>query len=154
MTPTLLVGCGGFLLAVLWMDLMFDVQVRRLGSADADAALASIAAYYRRVTTDAAPMSRLIAGVMLVQLGGVVHEVATRRAAGWMALAVVALGVGPVALALVRIVPDAVRLGAASDAADTRAALARRIYRAHLLCFVAVAVFVTLQLRLGQWNAR
>ena len=27
MTPVLLAACGGFLLAVLWMDLMFDVQV-------------------------------------------------------------------------------------------------------------------------------
>jgi hypothetical protein len=29
MAPLVLAACGGFLLAVLWMDLMFDVQVLR-----------------------------------------------------------------------------------------------------------------------------
>jgi hypothetical protein len=48
-------ACGGFLLAVLWMDLMFDVQVlrhRRSGEASRTGA-GPIAGYYRRVTTDA-----------------------------------------------------------------------------------------------------
>src|SRR5262249_18886028 len=57
MRPTLLAACGGFLLAVLWMDLMFDLQM--LGAAP-EAAVASIAAYYRRVTTDARPMNQPI----------------------------------------------------------------------------------------------
>ena len=48
-----LAACGGFLLAVLWFDLMFDVQVLRHGSAAVlpEPVLASIAGYYRRVTT-------------------------------------------------------------------------------------------------------
>jgi hypothetical protein len=53
---------GGFLLAVLWFDLMFDVQTRKHGGAQLPAdVLASISAYYRRVTTDARPMGQLIA---------------------------------------------------------------------------------------------
>ena len=58
--------CGGFLLAVLWFDLMFDTQV--LGAPPGDLPeeiLASIAAYYARVTTAAVPMNRLIGVVML-----------------------------------------------------------------------------------------
>jgi hypothetical protein len=50
---------GGFLLAVLWFDLMFDVQV--LGRDERELPeerLASIAAYYARVTTAARPMNR------------------------------------------------------------------------------------------------
>ena len=46
---------AGFLLAVLWFDLMFDVQV--LGGARdrelPEEMLASVAGYYRRVTTAA-----------------------------------------------------------------------------------------------------
>ena len=60
----------GFLLAVLWFDLMFDVQV--LGHHDTELPTDvrdSIAAYYRRVTTTAArPMNRLVAAAMLVTL--------------------------------------------------------------------------------------
>ena len=49
----------GFLLAVLWFDLMFDVQV--VGHREPllpVAVLDSIGAYYRRVTTNARPMNR------------------------------------------------------------------------------------------------
>ena len=57
---------AGFLLAVLWFDLMFDVQVlrHRIGD-EPDETLASIAAYYRRVTTAARPMNRLVMTAML-----------------------------------------------------------------------------------------
>jgi hypothetical protein len=56
---------GGFLLAVLWFDLMFDVQVRGHRAAELpDDVLDSIATYYRRVTTTARPMNRLVAAVM------------------------------------------------------------------------------------------
>ena len=45
---------AGFLAAVLWIDLTFDVQVQRRGTDRApDEVLASIAPYYRRVTTGA-----------------------------------------------------------------------------------------------------
>src|SRR5438445_13706783 len=59
-------GGAGFLLAVLWFDLMFDVQAlrRRTGDLPEDV-LASTAGYYRRVTTAARPMNRLVALGML-----------------------------------------------------------------------------------------
>ncbi|MBI3770709.1 MAG: hypothetical protein HY271_19750 [Deltaproteobacteria bacterium] len=148
-----LIGCGGFLLAVLWMDLLFDVQVRRLAGADAaasTAALASIVAYYRRATIEAFPMNRLIGAVMLVQLFGIAHELLTRTVAGARALAVLVLGVAPIALAFARIVPDAMRLGAATDAAAVQADLARRIYHAHLVCAVAIAAFTAIQIQLAR----
>jgi len=55
-------GGAGFLLAVLWFDLMFDVQVAgHDGEELPEPVLASIAGYYARVTTAARPMNRLIA---------------------------------------------------------------------------------------------
>ena len=48
-------GGAGFLLAVLWFDLMFDVQVLR--NPARRGALDSVSAYYRRVTTSARPMN-------------------------------------------------------------------------------------------------
>jgi hypothetical protein len=151
MAPVL-TASGGFLLAVLWMDLLFDVQVRRCATADAtaSAALTSIATYYRRVTTDAFPMNRLIAVVMLVQLAGIADELLTGALAGWRALAVPVLGIVPIGLALLRIVPDAVRLGGATDATAVQTHLARRIYHGHLACFVAIAAFTVLQIQLAR----
>ena len=50
---------AAFLVAVLWFDLMFDVQAQGSGSGPVDEeALASIARYYARVTTRARPMNR------------------------------------------------------------------------------------------------
>ena len=60
---------AGFLLAVLWFDLMFDVQTRKhTGEVLPPEVLTSISAYYRRVTTEAYPMNRLVALVMLLRL--------------------------------------------------------------------------------------
>src|SRR5258708_27244677 len=57
---------AGFLIAVLWFDLMFDVQTRKhAGDALPAEVLASISAYYRRVTIEPHPMNPLISLVLL-----------------------------------------------------------------------------------------
>ena len=138
---------GGFLLAVLWMDLMFDVQAWRLGAGPAaDAAVvASIATYYRRVTTDTFPMSRLIAVVMIVTLVAAAWRVSGARRRRGLHAAAFALAAGPIALAAVRVVPAAVRLGGATDTVAAQAALARAILRDHLACLVAILGFTAIQ---------
>src|SRR5713101_3416693 len=84
-------GGAGFLLAVLWFDLMFDVQVR--GHRDRELpepVIGSIAGYYRRVTTSARPMNRLVATVMLATIVSVAVQIAdggTARWVGWASLA-------------------------------------------------------------------
>src|SRR5262245_65686434 len=102
MRTTLLAACGGFLLAVLWMDLMFDVQVL---AASPEAAVASIAAYYRRVTTDARPMNQLIGLVMGVTILGAAAGTRDRAAGAvrWLALACAA---APIGLAAGRVFPN------------------------------------------------
>jgi len=130
-----LAACLGFLAAVLWMDLMFDVQA--LGDDVTEPALVSIAGYYRRATTDAQPMSLLIAATMLVALGCAAG--AAVRTRGWRSIAVVLLVATPVGLALVRVVPNAVRLGLRGDPIDVQAALARAIALEHVACLVMIA---------------
>jgi hypothetical protein len=137
---------GGFLLAVLWFDLMFDVQV--LGHDEPElpeSSLGSIAAYYARVTTAARPMNRPIATVMVATIAAVVAEIANGDvpAVAWVSLA---LAVVPVALVAARTVPNAVRLGTRHDALEHQSALARSIFREHLFCFVSIAALITLQL--------
>jgi hypothetical protein len=141
---------GGFLLAVLWFDLMFDVQVRgHTGTELPEEVIASIAAYYRRVTTAARPMNRLVATAMFATLAAIVTELASGETAAWAAWVSLALAGSAVALAATRTVPAAVRLGARSDPAARQSALARSILREHVLCFGAIAALLVVQLAFG-----
>lgn len=138
---------AGFLLAVLWFDLMFDVQVlRRRGAEVPDDVLASIAGYYRRVTTAARPMNRLIGAVMLATTAAAVAEVAEGDAPRWAASTSLVLLLAAIALAAVHTVPSAVRLGARGDPRAVQTHLARSIGREHVLCLVAIAAVLATQL--------
>lgn len=86
---------GGFLLGVIWMDLLFDVQLVR-----------------------------------------------ERMARRWAALAVV-LAASPIGLGILRVVPNAMRLGRGLDPPAVQASLARSICIEHLACFALMAGFVT-----------
>jgi len=138
---------AAFLLAVLWFDLMFDVQTR--GHADDPLpaeVLASISAYYRRVTTEAYPMNRLVALVMLLTLAAIVAEIVRGMYPwwiGWVSLALVGSGV---VSTLTRTVPNARRLGGARDTPEVQSRLARAIYHDHLLSFARTCVVLALQL--------
>ncbi len=140
----MLAACAGFLIGVLWMDLMFDVQSLGHPGAAAEPALASIAAYYRRVTTDAWPMGALVGAVMTIAVGGALWQ--ALRAPGWRSLAALLLVAAPVALAWGRVVPNAVRLGARGDSLVVQAELTRTIARDHLVCLAAMTAFLALQL--------
>ena len=150
-TSLVLTACAGFLLAVLWMDLMFDVQVLRHRRDEdlPEAALASIAAYYRRVTTAARPMGHLVGTVMAILLVSLVVQIARGGGSRVVALASLALAGGPIALAALRVVPNAVRLGSRADPPARQSALARSICRDHLVCLAGIAAFLAVQLALG-----
>jgi hypothetical protein len=139
---------AGFLLAVLWFDLMFDVQVRRRGDAPGPA-VDSIAAYYRRVTTDARPMNLLVGAAMAALLAAIVVQVARGDSAGWVGWTSLALAAPAVALAVLHTFPAAVRLGGRGDPPGGQAALARSILRDHLLCLVAITAVLAIQLAAG-----
>lgn len=156
-SPTLhalLAACGGFLVGVLWFDLMFDVQVRGHDPGPLpDPVVASIASYYRRVTTEAHPMQRLIAAVMATTVLGAVWALRgrTHRALRWLALAT---GAGPIALAAIRVFPDAVALGSRAGTLAEQSALARAIFAAHVACLVSVAAFTIVQVALARGPRR
>ena len=141
-------GAGlGFLLSVLWFDLMFDVQVRsHHETALPPEVLSSIGGYYRRVTTTARPMNRLVAACMLVTVGALAGEIARGAehplaTVGSLALTLVGIG-----LAGARTVRNAVRLGGGADSVESQSALARSIFRDHLVCITAIAGALILQI--------
>jgi hypothetical protein len=138
---------AGFLLAVLWFDLMFDVQVAGNRAGDLpEEALASIAAYYRRVTTDARPMNRLVALAMLGMLAAIVVEIAQGDPRPWVAWVSLALALPPIALAGLRIFPRAVRLGSRRDPPRRQRELAREVFRTHVACAISITALLVLQL--------
>jgi hypothetical protein len=140
-------ACSGFLLAVLWMDLIFDSQVRaERGGELPEPILASIADYYRRATTTSRPMSRLIAAVMVILLGAlVIRGVSGNDPIALTAVSAVLAAI-PILLAMVRTVPDAVRLGARSDGPGEQSRLARSIFRDHIVCLLAISALLTVLL--------
>jgi hypothetical protein len=141
---------AGFLLAVLWFDLMFDVQVARHREGTVpEAVLASIAGYYRRVTTAATPMNRLVAAVMLGTIASIITQIARGDRPRWIGWASLVLAGGAILLAAFRTVPHAVVLGRRTDSAEHQSNLARSIYRDHLLCAAAILALLVVQLSFG-----
>jgi hypothetical protein len=138
---------AGFLLAVLWFDLMFDVQVVPYRSPEMPAhVVSSISTYYRRVTTDAGRMSRLVMFFMIVTVVGILGQIILSDgpvAARWVSLALAAV---PIGVAATRTVPRAVRLGAGRDAVNVQADAARSIYAEHVFCFCSIAGLLVVQL--------
>jgi hypothetical protein len=139
-----LIGCSGFLVAVLWMDLMFDVQVlaHRGRSTLPEPVLASIGGYYHRATTTARPMSHLIALVMLIMLSALGFRAALGDDPAWWLVVAAILAAGPVLLALVRTVPNAVRLGRRTGTAEEQTRLARSVLVDHVVCLGCLSAFV------------
>jgi hypothetical protein len=145
-TPFIAAGAG-FLLAVLWFDLMFDVQVLACAAGELPApVLASIAGYYRRVTTAARPMNRLVAAAMLGTAGTIVAELVRGDRPGWVGWVSLVLAVGAIGLAAVHTVPSAVSLGSQHGSGAEQSRLARGILRDHLICFGAILALLAIQL--------
>ena len=139
-------ACAGFLIAVVWMDLIFDVQVLRHRGVEElpEPVLASIAGYYHRATTTSRPMSFLIASVMAILLGALGFAWLHRDDPIWLLGVASVLAAGPILLAMARTFPNAVRLGKRSDGVAGQSRLARAICGDHLLCLASMSAFLVL----------
>jgi hypothetical protein len=91
-------------------------------------------------------MSTLIALVMAVAVTSALVDLVRGEDALWRRALTLLLAVPPVALAIGRVVPSAVRLGAATDPAVVQSQLARSICHDHLLCLASITALLVLQL--------
>jgi hypothetical protein len=141
----------GFLVAVLWFDLMFDVQVvaHRREAIVPKETVRSIATYYQRVTTDASPMGRLVAVVMIVLMALLVWQATASGTPAWVSIVSLAGAGASIVLAIGRVVPNAVRLGARTDAPDVLSGLTRRIFRDHVVFLGLIVTVLVVQLVAG-----
>jgi len=134
---------AGFLFAVLWFDLMFDVQARQRPVSTET--LSSIATYYRRVTIDAYPMNRLVSLVMLMTLLALGVEAYQGHNPAWLEAASVLAALAPMSLAMFRTVRNAISVGRGGGSMAEQATLALQIYRDHVFCLGSIAVLIGLQ---------
>ncbi|MBI4933641.1 MAG: hypothetical protein HY828_07170 [Actinobacteria bacterium] len=141
-------AAAGFLIAVLWFDLMFDVQVvpHRHAPAVPEDVTDSIASYYRRVTTEASPMGRLIALVMMCLLALLAWQAARGGTPAWVSVVSLAAAVAAISLAIGKVVPAAVRLGSQRDPHATQSVLARTIFRDHVVFLGLMLTVLIVQL--------
>ena len=148
MTIAIAAAATGFLLAVLWFDLMFDVQVlRHRGSSQVpEPVLASISAYYRRVTTTASPMGRLVGLVMVALLTDLVVQAVAGDAPLWVSAVLLPAALLAIGLAAARVFVRARRLGERADSPAVQSGLARSIFRDHIVCLAAMATLLAAQL--------
>lgn len=142
---------AGFLAALLWFDLMHDVQVVGHRTPELPpSVLESIAGYYRRVTTDARPMNRLVAAAMLGTIAAEGLQLTADTGPDWVAATALVVTVLAVALAGIRTVPNAVRLGGRRDSSSVQSRLARGIWRDHLVCLTGIGLVLLLELAFGR----
>ena len=144
----IITAAAGFLVAVLWFDLMFDVQVlaHRRSPEVPESVTESIATYYRRVTTTASPMGTLVGVVMAVLLITLVVQAATADVAVWISAVSIVAAAAAIGLAMARVFPRAVRLGERSQPQAEQSEIARSIFREHVLCLAAMVTLLGVQL--------
>jgi hypothetical protein len=130
---------------------MFDVQVwrHRRSPELPDDVLASIAAYYRRVTTTASPMGRLVGLTMAVLLVALVVQAIWGDAPLWVSAVSIPAALVGIGLAAARIFGQARRLGTRRDLPEVQSELARRIFWAHIVCLAAMITLLAAQLAGG-----
>jgi hypothetical protein len=127
---------------------MFDVQVwrHRRSPEVPETVLDSIAAYYRRVTTTASPMGRLVGLTMVVLVVGLVVQAIWSEEPLWVSVVSIPAALLGTGLAAARIFRNARRLGARTDPPAMQSELARDIFRAHIVCLAAMVTLLAVQL--------
>jgi hypothetical protein len=93
-------------------------------------------------------MGQLIALVMAILLGALGFRAVRGHDPGWLVVISAALAGVPILLALIRTVPNAVRLGNLLGMPAEQTRLAWSIFRDHLLCVGCMLAFLVL------WVAR
>ena len=142
---------AGFLLAVLWFDLMFDVQAlrsRRRGPAGGEAGLdrGLLPAGHQRGAADEQARRRGDGGTITA----IVVQIAKGDDPAWVGWVSLALVVSAVDDRGARTRSGAgARLGARRDPPEVQSAIARSILRDHLLCLPPIAAVLVIQLAFG-----
>jgi hypothetical protein len=134
----------GFLLAVLWIDLVFDAMVLPYHDQNEplpEKVLGTMSSFYHHITFNPIPLfivMLIMLGILILQL--VQHSIPALL--GWLSLVLFLI---PTVYAAVRIIPVANRLGSRKDTHTEQSKLARSLFAMHLFSFIVVLLFGAVQ---------
>ena len=136
--------CIGFMLAVLYVDLMFDVSAvpyRRTNAPLPGGVVESIASYYRRITQN----PYVLMFVMLTATVCIVTEIVYDLVPRWVGYSSLVF-MGTAMLAGVgRVIPAAQRLASGKDAEDMRTRLVHSLLPGHLVLLISILLLALVQ---------
>ena len=137
--------CIGFMLAVLYIDLMFDVSAapyRHTGTTIPKEVLDPITNYYGRITQN----PYVLMFVMLTTTLCIVTEIVYGLAPRWVGYSsLILMGMSLVAGTL-KVIPTARRLGANKDSDDVRTRMAHSLLPFHVFLLFDILILAAIQL--------
>ena len=136
--------CIGFMLAVLYIDLMFDVTAvphRRSKAALPKEVLAPIVHYYRRITQNPYVLMFVMFTATVCLVLQIVYDL-TPRWAAYSSLA--AMGLAMVA-GTVKVIPTAQRLASGQDSEDRQTALIHSMFPSHIVLLICILLLAAIQ---------
>lgn len=137
--------CIGFMLAVLYIDLMFDVTAvphRHTGKPLPKEVLDPITHYYGRITQNPYVLMFVMLTTTIALVLQIVYDLAPRWAA-YSSLC--AMGLAMVAGAA-KVIPTAQRLGSRKDPEDVQTRLVHGMFPSHIVLLACILVLAVMQL--------
>jgi hypothetical protein len=137
--------CIGFMIAVLYIDLVFDVSGlphRRSRELLPAAVLDPIATYYRYITRN----PYLLMFIMLTAAGCLVTQVVYGLVPRWVGYGSLVLMLLNALVAVLKVIPTAQRLAAGSDTAESRSRMVHSLLPYHLVLLASVLLLAVMQL--------
>jgi len=136
--------CLGFMMAVLYIDLMFDIMAapyRKTNAALPKVVLDSITHYYGRITQN----PYVLMFVMLTALLCIGSEILYDLVPRWAAYSSLGLMLLSMMTGVLKVIPTAQRLGAGTDSEDARTRMVHSMMPFHLILMVNILLLTAIQ---------
>lgn len=144
MSVLILCACVGFIVAVMWVDLIFDALVLPHHNSREplpEEVLATMSSFFKRITYK--PF--LIFVILVVMLVVIIQQIISGSVPGWAAWASLVLILVSVGFAVARVIPTARRLGSRADTLEKQSELARSLLPMHAFVLIAMLLVLAVQ---------
>ena len=136
--------CIGFMLAVVYIDLMFDVTAlpyRHTKAALPKEVLDPITHYYGRITQNPYLLMFVMVTTTVCLVTQILYDLAPRWA-GYSSLFLMGLAM---VTGTVKIIPTAQRLASGKDSEETQTSLVHTMFPAHVIVLICVLLLAAIQ---------
>jgi hypothetical protein len=136
--------CLGFMIAVLYIDLQFDILAlphrRTTGPLSADV-LEPIASYYRCITKNPYLLMFVMATTLICLIAEVKYDLVPRWA-GYASLFLMALSMS---VGTFKVIPTAQRLAAGKESVDEQTRMVHSIFPFHIVLLISILLLAAVQ---------